>query len=115
MRQPGLGLHDAELKDVVLWSPAVLGVRVEANVLPSLAALQSRLRLSDAELNIVVLRMATVLGYSVETNLFPKIDFLQRELGLSDETLRERVLDKPVMINRRFTRLQSRSPVKAAD
>ena len=87
-----LGLSDAEFKKVVIRLPSVLGYSVEANVLPSLAALQSRLGLSDAELIKVVLRTPPVLGLSVEVNVLPKLDFLQRELGLSDETLREHVV-----------------------
>ena len=83
---------------MVLGLPTVLGLSVEANVLPSLAALQERLGLSEAELKKVVLRMSSVLGYSVEANVLPTLEFLQRELGLSDESLHERIVGNPVML-----------------
>ena len=93
-----LGQDDAELKKVVLRLPQVFSLSVEANVLPSLAALQSRLGLDDAELKKVVLGQPAVLSYSVEVNLLPKLAFLQRELGLSDETLSEHILRMPAIL-----------------
>ena len=47
-------LSDAQLQKVVVRWPAVLGLSFEANVVPSLAALQSRLQLSDSQLQKVV-------------------------------------------------------------
>ena len=96
--QSRLGLSEAELKKVVLGSPPLLGLNVEANVLPSLAALQSRLGLSEAELKKVVLGLPSVLGYSMEANVLPKVAFFQRDLGLTDEEVRERVVSCPAML-----------------
>ena len=77
----------------MLRLPAVLGYSVEENVLPSLAALQSRLGLSEAELKKVVLMIPTVLSLSIE-NLLPKIDWLQRETNLSDDELRHKLVNE---------------------
>ena len=84
---------------MVLRLPPVLGISVEANVLPSLAALQSRLDLSEAELKKVVLRLPPVLSYSFEANLLPKIDWLQRETNLSDDELRHKLVTQSVMLS----------------
>ena len=97
--QARLGLSEAELRKVVLGRPPVLGLSIEDNVLPSLAALQARLGLSEAELRKIVLRLPPVLGLSIEDNVLPTIDFLQRELGISDKELRERILVTPVILS----------------
>ena len=68
-------------------------------MLPSLAALQSRLGLSEAELKKVVLRLPPVLSYSFEANLLPKIDWLQRETNLSDDELRHKLVSQPAMLS----------------
>ena len=87
---------------MVLRLPLALGLSVEANVLRSFAALQSRLGLSDEEIKKVVLVAPAVLSLSVEANVPPKLDFLQRVLRLSDETLRERVVRTPVILSDRL-------------
>ena len=48
--QARLGLTKVELKTLVVRNPPVLGISIEATVLPRLAALQARLGLSEAEL-----------------------------------------------------------------
>ena len=47
---------EAELKKVVLGLPAVLGISIEANVLPKLDSLQRELCLSDEALRERILR-----------------------------------------------------------
>ena len=83
---------------MVLRWPGVLGSSIGANVLPSLAALQSRLSLNELELKKVVLRLPQVLGYSIEANLLPKIDWLQCETNLSDDELRHKLVTQSVML-----------------
>merc|ERR1740129_1256891 len=78
--------------------PTVLSYSTEANVLPSLAALQSRLELSDVELKKMVVRHPMVLGYSIEANVLPKLDWLQQELKLSVDALRAAILAFPARL-----------------
>ena len=85
---------------MVLRLPTVLGYSIEANVLPSLAALQERLGLSEAELRKVVLRLPAVLGYSIEGNVLPSLAALQARLGLSEAELRKVVLGRPQVLAR---------------
>merc|ERR1719221_1702205 len=71
---------------------------MEAKVLPSLAALQSRLKLSEVELKTMVVRHPAVLSYSIETNVLPKLDWIQQELELSDDALRTAILSLPARL-----------------
>ena len=73
----------------------VLGYSIEANITPSLAKLQARLKLSDAQLQKMLVAMPAVL---FEKNLGPKLDWLQHELQLSTADLRARVLAAPAIL-----------------
>ena len=75
----------------------VLGYSIEANITPSLAKLQARLKLSDAQLQKMLVAMPAVL---FEKNLGPKLDWLQHELQLSTADLRARVLAAPRILGR---------------
>ena len=81
------------------WGCGGAGLQRAGEVLPSLAALQSRLGLSDAELKKVVLRLPAVLGFSVEANVLPSLAALQSRLGLSEAELKKVVLLQPAVLS----------------
>ena len=78
--------------------PSLLTFSYEANVAPSLDALQLRLGLSDAELRKVVVGLPQVVALSYEANLAPSLDALQARLGLSDEELRRLATRLPQLL-----------------
>ena len=96
--QSSLDLSDAELKKVMMRSPQVLGLSVEATLEPKLDWLQDRLDLDAAQLKKMVLRLPAVLSRSVEDNFSPRLDWLQMRLDLDDAGLRMMVLQKPAVL-----------------
>ena len=53
--------------------PSVLSYSSEANIEPSLEALQHRLDLTDADLRKIVVRLPAVLGLRFDANIDPKL------------------------------------------
>jgi mTERF domain-containing protein len=78
--------------------PQIIGCSFEANIKPTLDAVQGRLGLSDAELRKMVRRTPQIIGYSFEGNIKPTLDAVQGHLGLSDAELRKMVRNNPQII-----------------
>ena len=97
--QAALALSDAELRKLVLRSPAVLGCALEEEGTGSrLGALRERLGLSAAELKKIVLGQPMVLGYSFADNVEPHLAAVQEYLDLDDDELRRLVVRHPPLL-----------------
>ena len=97
--QAALELSDAELRKLVLRSPAVLGCALEEEGTGSrLGALRERLGLSAAELKKIVLGQPMVLGYSFADNVEPHLAAVQEYLDLDDDELRRLVVRHPPLL-----------------
>ena len=84
--QARLGLSEAELRKVVLGLPAVLGLSIEDNVLPTIDFLQGELGLSDNLLRERIVGTPTILSNSIERRLRPRVE-LCKEMGLPAERM----------------------------
>ena len=100
--QERLGFTNAELQRIVCLLPAVLRLRYDRNLGPSLEALQRRLNLTDAELKKLLLKLPAIFGYCYETNIEPSLKALQDRLKLTEAELKKIVLYLPCILGLNF-------------
>ena len=72
--QQRLDLSDAELKNLVLQRPRVLGFSYEANIEPKLTFLQEQLHFSKEMLREKIVRLPALLCFSLEKRYRPRVE-----------------------------------------
>ena len=76
----------------------MLGLSVEENVRPKVAALRSLLGLSEAEVRKLVLALPQVLGYAAARRESPTVASLRQLFDLDEEEVRAAVLYRPALL-----------------
>jgi hypothetical protein len=87
LRGERLKLSHAELRKMVLTSPALFNYNIDNNMEPKLAYLEKRLSLNQSELRKMIITLPPLFGINIDDNMEPKLAYLEERLLLNQSEL----------------------------